>query len=122
MSARHLFYSADGLVVKGLRGAVSYNTDLRVIEDTRVTYDTTHDQNNVAIISGGGAGHEPAWGGYVGHNLLAAAASGDIFASPSTKQVLSAIESVPSKKGHILIVGNYTGMTIHARRPLRSPY
>ncbi|KAL9088857.1 MAG: hypothetical protein Q9159_002820 [Coniocarpon cinnabarinum] len=113
MSARHLYYSAEGLVVKGLRGAASYNTDLRVIEDTRVTYDTTHNQDNVAIISGGGAGHEPAWGGYVGHNMLAAAASGDIFASPSTKQVLSAIEAVPSSKGHILIVGNYTGDCLH---------
>ena len=110
MSSRHLFYSADGLVVKGLRGAVSYNTDLKLIEDTRVVYDTSHDSNNVSIISGGGAGHEPAWGGYVGHNMLAAAASGDIFAAPSTKQVLSAIEAVPSKKGTILMVGNYTGM------------
>ena len=109
MSSRHLFYSADGLVVKGLRGAVSYNTDLKVIEDTRVVYDTTHDSNNVSIISGGGAGHEPAWGGYVGSNMLAAAASGDIFAAPSTKQVLSAIDAVPSKKGTILMVGNYTG-------------
>lgn len=109
MSSRHLFYNPDGLVVKGLRGAISYNPNLRLIEDTRVVYDTTHSSDHVSIISGGGAGHEPAWGGYVGTNMLAASASGDIFASPSTKQVLSAIEAVPSKKGMILLVGNYTG-------------
>lgn len=109
MSKRHLFESPEGLVVKGLRGAISYNPNLRLIEDTRVVYDTTHHASQVSIISGGGAGHEPAWAGYVGSNMLAASASGDIFASPSTKQVLSAIESVPSSKGVILVVGNYTG-------------
>lgn len=77
---------------------------------TRVVYDSSHNQEHVSIISGGGAGHEPAWAGYVGTNLLAASASGPIFASPSTKQVLSAIDAVPSNKGTILCVGNYTGM------------
>ena len=109
MSRRHLYYSADGLVVKGLRGIVSYNPSLKLVEDTRVVYDTSHDTSHVSIISGGGAGHEPAWPGYVGHNMLAASVSGDIFAAPGTKQVLSAIASVPSTRGTILIVGNYTG-------------
>ncbi|KAI9667095.1 MAG: hypothetical protein M1831_001272 [Alyxoria varia] len=113
MSDRHLFSNPDGLVVKGLRGAVTYNTALRLIEDTRVVYDTTHSQSQVSIISGGGAGHEPAWAGYVGQGVLAASASGDIFASPSTKQVLSAVESVPSNKGTILLCGNYTGDCLH---------
>ena len=109
MSKRHLFESPDGLVVKSLRGAITYNPKLRLIEDTRVVYDTTHHESKVSVISGGGAGHEPAWAGYVGQHMLAASASGDVFASPSTKQVLSAIEAVPSKKGVILVVGNYTG-------------
>ena len=109
MSARHLFNSQDGLVVKGLRGLVSYNTNLALIEGSRVVYDTTHPESNVAIISGGGAGHEPAWPGYVGTNMLAAAVSGDVFASPNTSQVVAAIDAVPSKKGHIICVGNYTG-------------
>lgn len=71
MSDRHLF-GAEGLVVKGLRGAISYNTDLRLLEDSRVVYDSSHDRSKVSIISGGGAGHEPAWAGYVGENMLAA--------------------------------------------------
>jgi len=117
MSRKHLFDTTDGLVLKGLRGVVAYNPSLSLIESTRVVYDSTHDRSKVSIISGGGAGHEPAWSGYTGRNLLAASASGDIFASPSTKQVLSAIEAVPSDKGTILCVGNYTG-----NHPPRSPF
>lgn len=109
MSRRHLFNTTDGLVNKGLRGVVASNPSLSLIESTRVVFDSTHDRSKVSIISGGGAGHEPAWSGYTGRNLLAASASGDIFASPNTKQVMSAIEAVPSDKGTILCVGNYTG-------------
>ena len=111
MSKRHLFNQPEGLVAKGLRGAISYNPTLALIEDSKVVYDTSHPTANVSIISGGGAGHEPAWAGYVGHNMLAASASGDIFASPSTKQILAAVEAAPSSKGTILVVTNYTGQT-----------
>lgn len=54
-----------------------------------------------------------AWSGYVGENLLAASVGGDIFASPSTKQILAAIDAVPSKEGTILVVTNYTGDCLH---------
>ena len=118
MSDRHLFNKPEGLVVKGLRGIVSYNPSLNLIEDTRVVYDTSHSRSHVSVISGGGAGHEPAWPGYVGQGMLAASASGDIFASPSTKQVLSAVESVPSDKGTILLCGNFTGTSLSASSPL----
>ncbi len=110
MSGKHLFYEPEGLVVKGLRGQVSWNPSLALIEGSRVVYDTNHSPSTVSVISGGGAGHEPAWGGYVGNNMLSAAISGDIFASPSTKQILAGIEAVPSDKGTILVVLNYTGM------------
>ena len=109
MSSKHLFYQPEGLVVKGLRGLVSCNPSLALIESSRVVYDTNHSPSNVSIISGGGAGHEPAYAGYVGKNMLAAAVAGDIFASPNTKQVLSGLEAVPSEKGTILVVINYTG-------------
>ncbi|KAI9726101.1 MAG: hypothetical protein M1828_002109 [Chrysothrix sp. TS-e1954] len=113
MSRRHLFNNPDGLVAKGLRGAVSYNPALALIEESKVVYDTTHPSTQVSVISGGGAGHEPAWAGYVGEKMLAASASGDIFASPSTKQILAAVEAVPSTKGTILVVTNYTGDCLH---------
>jgi dihydroxyacetone kinase len=68
------------------------------------------ENSTVSLISGGGAGHEPSFSGFVGYGLLTAAVSGTIFASPSTKQVLKAISSrVPKEKGILVIVMNYTG-------------
>ncbi|KAJ4309213.1 hypothetical protein N0V84_011634 [Fusarium piperis] len=113
MSTRHLFDSPEGLVNKALRGIISYNTSLRLDETNRVVYDTEHHGSNVSIVSGGGSGHEPAWTGYVGKNMLAASVQGDIFASPSTKQILAAIEAVPSEEGTILVITNYTGDCLH---------
>ncbi|XXH03333.1 hypothetical protein Hte_009731 [Hypoxylon texense] len=113
MSKRHLYQSADGLVAKALRGIVAYNPSLGLDETNRVVFDTAYTKSNVSIISGGGSGHEPAWSGYVGQNLLAASVGGDIFASPSTKQIVSAIDRVPSDKGTILVVTNYTGDCLH---------
>src|SRR6266542_2635704 len=55
----------------------------------------------------------PNRSGYVGTGLLSAVACGDIFASPSMKQVLTAIASTPSTKGHILLITNYTGDKLH---------
>ena len=113
MSKRHLFNSADGLVNKALRGLISYNPSLSLDEANRVVYDTSYDRSKVSIISGGGSGHEPAWTGYVGENMLAASVQGDIFASPSTKQIVAGVEAVPSDKGTILVITNYTGDCLH---------
>ncbi|OTB02803.1 hypothetical protein M426DRAFT_61611 [Hypoxylon sp. CI-4A] len=113
MSTRHLFHSSDGLVTKAIRGIISYNPSLGFDEANRVVFDTAYIKSNVSIVSGGGSGHEPAWSGYVGENLLAASVAGDIFASPSTKQILSAIDRVPSEKGTILVITNYTGDCLH---------
>lgn len=113
MSKRHLFNSPDGLVNKALRGIISYNPSLNLDEANRVVYDTTYDRAKVSIISGGGSGHEPAWTGYVGENMLAASVQGDIFASPSTKQILAAVEAVPSDAGTLLVITNYTGDCLH---------
>lgn len=113
MSKRHLFNSSDGLVNKALRGLISYNPSLSLDEANRVVYSTTYDRTKVSIISGGGSGHEPAWTGYVGDNMLAASVQGDIFASPSTKQIVAGIEAVPSDKGTILVITNYTGDCLH---------
>ena len=66
-------------------------------------------QRKVAVISGGGAGHEPAHAGYVGTGMLHAAVSGDVFTSPSVDAVLAAIQAVAGPAGALLIVKNYTG-------------
>jgi dihydroxyacetone kinase len=63
----------------------------------------------VALISGGGAGHEPAHAGYIGQGMLTAAVVGEVFTSPSVDAVLSAILAVAGPGGVLLIVKNYTG-------------
>lgn len=67
------------------------------------------DKSKVALVCGGGSGHEPAHPGYVGKGMLAAAVCGDVFASPSTDAVLAGILSVTGDAGCLLIVKNYTG-------------
>lgn len=78
-------------------------------QDIRIVVRRDWDKRNVAIISGGGAGHEPAHAGFVGKGMLTAAVCGDVFASPSVDAVLSAIINVTGDAGCLLIVKNYTG-------------
>ncbi|USB88615.1 dihydroxyacetone kinase subunit DhaK, partial [Burkholderia cenocepacia] len=66
-------------------------------------------QRPVAVLSGGGSGHEPAHGGYVGEGMLSAAVCGEVFTSPSTDAVLAAIRASAGPNGALLIVKNYTG-------------
>lgn len=66
-------------------------------------------RHEVALISGGGAGHEPAHAGFIGPGLLTAAVVGDVFTSPSADAVLAAIEAVAGPAGVLLIIKNYTG-------------
>jgi len=65
--------------------------------------------SQVALISGGGSGHEPAHAGYVGAGMLSAAISGEVFTSPSSDSVFAAIKAVAGKPGALLVVKNYTG-------------
>ncbi|OOQ88878.1 dihydroxyacetone kinase [Penicillium brasilianum] len=115
MSNKHYFPStgANSLVPRALRALVSANSHLTLDIAERVVSNAFHDDSKVSIISGGGSGHEPAWSGYVGDGLLSAVACGDIFASPSAKQILAAIRMAPSKKGVILLITNYTGDRLH---------
>lgn len=113
MSKRHLFDSPDGLVNKALKGIIRYNPSLSLDEANRVVFDSSYDKSKVVLISGGGSGHEPGWSGYVGENMLTAAVQGDIFASPSTKQIVAGVDAVPSEKGTILVITNYTGDCLH---------
>jgi dihydroxyacetone kinase len=66
-------------------------------------------QSQVAIISGGGSGHEPAHAGYIGTGMLSAAVAGEVFTSPSSDSVFAAIQAVAGKPGALLVVKNYTG-------------
>ena len=75
----------------------------------KVIYRTDHKPSRVALISGGGSGHEPAHAGFVGKSMLTAAVCGEVFASPSVEAVLAGILAVTGKGGCLLIVKNYTG-------------
>ncbi|WP_367160421.1 dihydroxyacetone kinase subunit DhaK [Kozakia baliensis] len=79
-------------------------------------YDNIHvvlrrnwDKSQVALISGGGSGHEPAHAGFVGQGMLTAAVCGSLFASPGVDAILAAIMAVSGDAGCLLIVKNYTG-------------
>jgi len=75
----------------------------------RVVVRADWDRSKVALVSGGGSGHEPSHAGFVGQGLLTAAVCGDVFASPSVDAVLAGILAVTGKAGCLLIVKNYTG-------------
>ncbi|MFN0190954.1 MAG: dihydroxyacetone kinase subunit DhaK [Aestuariivirga sp.] len=75
----------------------------------KVVVRTDWDRSKVALVSGGGSGHEPAHAGFVGKGMLTAAVCGDVFASPSVDAVLAGILAVTGPPGCLLIVKNYTG-------------
>lgn len=66
-------------------------------------------QGKVALVSGGGSGHEPSHAGYVGLGMLDAAVAGEVFTSPTPDQVLEAIRAVDGGSGVLLVIKNYTG-------------
>lgn len=96
----------DGLIYSNKQDNL---TRLDIDEHIRVVIRKDWDKSKVAIISGGGSGHEPAHAGFVGQGMLTAAVCGDVFASPSVEAVLNAIIYVTGEAGCLLIVKNYTG-------------
>lgn len=114
--AKHWKYNKDeDIVLSNLKGLCHSNPAVGLIPSEKVVYNLNSDTSKkVTLISGGGAGHEPLHGGYVGDNLLDAAVSGSIFASPSTKQIMAAVKTKSDKdKGTLIIVKNYTGDVLH---------
>ncbi len=95
----------DGL----LQGAGGALTRLDGYPHIKVVCRADWDKSRVALISGGGSGHEPAHAGFVGEGMLTAAVCGEVFASPSVDAVLAGILAVTGEAGCLLIVKNYTG-------------
>lgn len=109
---KHFINKRETLVTEALDGLLMGGGDLARLDgypEIKVVRRRNWDGTKVAVISGGGAGHEPAHAGYVGRGMLAAAVSGDVFASPSVEAVLAAIRSVTGTAGCLLVVKNYTG-------------
>ena len=102
-------------VDEALEGFVAANPGLRLLKGHQVVIrediEDLRKAGKVALISGGGSGHEPAQAGFVGKGMLSAAVSGAVFTSPSTKSILAALRAVgkSNSRGTLLIVTNYTG-------------
>lgn len=71
------------------------------------------DKQRVALLSGGGSGHEPAHAGFVGPGLLDAAIAGNVFASPNVAQIRRGLSLVTRAPGALMVVMNYTGDALH---------
>ncbi len=102
----------EDVVEEMLRGLVTLHPGSGRLAGHSVILRTDATQNrdkDVAVISGGGSGHEPAHAGYIGAGMLSAAVAGEVFTSPSSDSVFAAIKSVTGKAGALLVVKNYTG-------------
>lgn len=111
---KHFFNRKENIVTEALDGFLRTSQPgtlarLDTYPDIKVVLRADWDKSKVAIVSGGGAGHEPSHAGFVGKGMLTAAVSGEIFASPSVDAVLTAVRAVTGTAGCLLIVKNYTG-------------
>ena len=108
---KKLINTPDGVVQDELHGIEAAHGDrVRVIYDPAVVVRRDAPvQGKVGLISGGGSGHEPMHGGYVGPGMLDAACPGEVFTSPTPDQMLEATKAVNGGAGVVHIVKNYTG-------------
>ncbi|KAA1470321.1 dihydroxyacetone kinase 1 [Dentipellis sp. KUC8613] len=109
IQTKHFFNSPSNLVTESLEGLVTVNPQLGLGVDQKVVYLAEPDRSKVALICGGGSGHEPSHAGFVGNGMLTAAVCGNIFASPGPNQVRRGIELTDNDQGTLIIVKNYTG-------------
>ncbi|MGW8376077.1 dihydroxyacetone kinase subunit DhaK [Streptomyces sp. ODS28] len=100
----------ERVVPDALRGMAAAHPGLAVdVENKVVVRADAPVPDKVALVSGGGSGHEPLHGGFVGHGMLDAACPGEIFTSPVPDQMLRAAAAVDSGSGVLFVVKNYTG-------------
>jgi len=107
---KKLINSADSVVTDALAGVAAAHPSLTVdIENKVITRAGGPTQGKVGLVSGGGSGHEPLHGGFVGYGMLDAACPGEVFTSPVPDQMLAATKAVDGGAGVLHIVKNYTG-------------
>ena len=108
---KKLINSVDNVVDEMLNGmTAAFPEYIERVPGTDVVARTgAKKTDKVVLISGGGSGHEPAHGGYVGKGMLDAAVAGAVFTSPTPDQVYAAIQATECGKGALLIIKNYTG-------------
>ena len=107
---KKLINDPNDVVAEALLGIEAARPEVRVDHANRIVYRRdTPQPGKVGLVSGGGSGHEPLHGGYVGLGMLDAACAGQIFTSPTPDQMLEATKGVDAGNGVLHIVKNYTG-------------
>lgn len=107
---KKLINEVDNVVNEMLDGiAVAYPQHVRRLDGLDVLVRAGGSAGKVALISGGGSGHEPSHGGFVGKGMLDGAVAGAVFTSPTPDQVYEAIKAADGGKGVLLVIKNYTG-------------
>ncbi|TPJ73278.1 dihydroxyacetone kinase subunit DhaK [Mesorhizobium sp. B2-7-1] len=102
--------SVDTVLAESLDGFAAAHADILVLgDDHKFIRRIALKPGKVALISGGGSGHEPLHGGFVGHGMLDAACPGQVFTSPTPDQMLAAVQAVDTGAGCLFIVKNYEG-------------
>ncbi|MCX4539383.1 dihydroxyacetone kinase subunit DhaK [Streptomyces sp. NBC_01565] len=105
-----LINSAETVVADALRGMAAAHPDLDVDVERRVVVRRgAREGGRVGLVSGGGSGHEPLHGGFVGYGMLSAACPGEVFTSPVPDQMARAAAAVNAGQGVLFVVKNYTG-------------
>jgi dihydroxyacetone kinase-like protein len=98
------------VVAEALRGMAAAHPELRIDHQNKIVYRAEAPvQGKVGLVSGGGSGHEPLHGGFVGLGMLDAACAGEMFTSPVPDQMMAATKTVDGGAGVLHIVKNYTG-------------
>ncbi len=107
---KKLINAVDDVVTESLAGFCSAHSDIVRLGETAPIVLRRHlKRGKVAVVSGGGSGHEPLHGGFVGQGMLDAAVPGQVFTSPTPDLILAAIEAADTGGGVLLIVKNYEG-------------
>ncbi|MBQ7665319.1 MAG: dihydroxyacetone kinase subunit DhaK, partial [Synergistaceae bacterium] len=107
---KKLINEVDDIVSEMLDGmTAAYPQYVKRLEGFEVLVRSCGASPKVALVSGGGSGHEPSHGGYVGKGMLDGAVAGAVFTSPTPDQVYEAIKAVNGGKGVLLVIKNYTG-------------
>jgi dihydroxyacetone kinase-like protein len=107
---KKLINDPANVVSDALRGIAAAHPELRVDHENRIVFrGDAPVQGKVGLVSGGGSGHEPLHGGFVGLGMLDAACAGEIFTSPVPDQMVAATKGVDGGAGVLHIVKNYTG-------------
>ena len=107
---KKLINDVEKVVAESLSGLAKAHADMvKLHPSVRAVLRADSPREKVAVISGGGSGHEPMHGGYVGFGMLDAACPGEVFTSPTPDQMYEAAKAVDGGKGILFIVKNYTG-------------